>query len=223
MNMDIILRELTENELQKNNQYKFKYQYQKVWVDVTLVRTNNNLPSPLPQGIFESRIKVQPTNGAPLHLDLVGENNSQGVSNFLFTVINVAPTPFPFGTLNTKLSAINSLKVGEIKYYSNTKGANLELSSSPTGSAIAFKFISGALEIPYTIAFNRIIPALGFAEINTTNLKFPSQYTTTPSPLGDFTNKVYAIEGDVSIYLTVPLTPMAGTYTSTIYCILTQT
>lgn len=202
--------------------YKYKYQYKYLWVDLTLVRTKRILPtSGLPLGIFECNINAVAGTGPIVNFHLVGENSTTGVSDFLFTVYNVAPSPFPFADLNNKNNVGNSLKVGELVYFSSTDAATLELSSSPGGSAIDFRLYSGTVNIPYKVAFDSVNPSEGLTGINTIHQRFFSQYTFTPSPIGGTTN-VHTIEGDIRLFLSNPVNPLSGTYTSTIYCILTN-
>lgn len=209
-----------------SSQYKYLYKYKYIWVDLTVIRTNVIKPTPLPLGFYETQFSAtaSTTPSCSYNFLLVGENNPNGASNFLFNVINVAPSPFPFTDMQTKNTIQNSLKVGELTYYSSLNAAKLEFSSSPNGNAINFTLTSGAFSFPYKVGFDCNKPALAPTPIDTTSVRFNSVYTSSISPIdGTTTNKANVIEGDLMIYVNPNTLPMSGKYTSTIYCILTQT
>ena len=213
-----------KRKVRSNNhpEYKYRYQYQSVWVDLTVIRRKQTKPVPLLIGFYETKFLVTAETGPTCDLHLVGENNPDGPSDFLFTVINVAPSSFPFEDIRTRNSVQDSLKVAEISYFSSLDPANLEFSSSPDGSAIDFRLSSDSFSFPYNVAFDCNTPELSPQSINSTTIRFDSQFTSVPSPIDTNVTNAYVIEGDLCIYLQQSVTPRSGMYSSNIYCILTQ-
>lgn len=205
----------------KDRDYIYRYQYKSVWIDLTVIRRTQIHPSPLPLGFYETKFLVEANTGPTCNFHLVGENNPEGPSDFLFTILNVAPSPFPFEDIRNKNSVQDSLKLAEVSYFSSLDAATLEFSSSSNGSAANFQLTSGGFSIPYKVVFDCSIPAQNPVTIHA-NTRFYSQYTSTPSPIDTNVTNANVISGDLSIYLEQPMNPMAGTYTSKIYCILTQ-
>lgn len=209
-----------------NNQYKYKYQYQNVWLDITAIFTNTT-SSPFPEGTYITQFLTETANGLSYPFYLVGEYSTDGtISDFLFNVIGTADNPFPFSSLQHKNTHQDSYKVGELQYFSSSDKATLELSSSPNGSEINFLLFSNEqsqTSFPYNVVFNSIKPSLGNVDIIDPGILFDSEYSSTISPIDGILTEANTIEGDIGLYVDAGITPMAGTYHSTIYCILTQT
>lgn len=204
--------------------YTYNYQYKLVWLDLTIIRMAP-YPNPLPSGFYESIVTATTGNNLTQILQLGGANNPVGgIHEYKFNVINVGPSPIPFDTLSSRNNVQNSLKVGRLEYLSSDDAVELEISSSSSGLANDFQLYSDGISFPYKVAFTSTKPANTIRAINQIGIKFPSIAIDTYSAIDNQYHYQHIIEGDISIYLdpSVP-TPVGGTYSSTIYCILTQT
>ncbi len=209
-----------KNQWWSRHPYKYKYQY--IWVDLVVIRRTQIMPDPLPGGDYVTHFNASTTEGLLLPFELLGQNGGP-VHDYLFTVESVVANPFPFEYLSNRNSAQDSLKIGELSYYSILDSASLRLASDAAGSAVDFKLYSGSvIPIPYQVVFTPITPAGSPVHITSPYTAFDSISTTTISPIDQQQTTANVIEGDLRIFVDPNTNPIAGTYSSTIYCILTQ-
>ncbi len=202
--------------------YKYKYKY--IWIDLVVIRREEVMPDPLNFGSYVTQFTASTTEGLLLPFELLGENNLGGGTNdFLFSVLSVVPNPFPFEDLCNKNSVQESLKIGEVSYFSLSDSASLSLASDYGGSEADFKLYSGSVSpITYHVVFDPVTPAGNPQLVTSPFTFFESISTTTISPIDQLPTTANVIEGDIRIFVDANTSPMAGTYSSTIYFILTQ-
>ncbi len=228
-----------------SNGYSYKYPYSYIWIDMTLIRTNQNLLSQTTgpwwwprttyfYGYYETAFTVTTQNiqdsapGVHYTLQLSAQYNRSGSGNlweYYFGIENLLPPTFPFSNLATRNSSSNALTVGKVRYYSTNDTASLKLASNAAGTQTNFLLSTpGTSSFPYSVVY---VPTRGQAPLVATTISsstepFNSINTTVGSPIGGTTTGNF-IEGEVRIFVAPNLLPLSGTYTSNIYCILTRT
>lgn len=225
-----------------SNQYAYKYPYSYIWIDIILIRTNQNyLSTPrwwwgrdYHYGYYETSFTATTQNLATSELDvhytvqLSAQYNQTGSGNlweYYFGIENLLPPTFPFSNLATKNSSSNTLTVGKVRYFSSNDTASLKFASNAAGTQTNFLLSSpGVPSFAYSVVY---APTRGQAPLVQTTITsstgaFNSINTTVGSPIGGSNTGNY-IEGEVRIFVAPNLLPLSGTYTSNIYCILTRT
>jgi len=161
-------------------------------------------------------------------MTLIGEkdpkNNQTEPSAFYFGVESIVSNPFPYTNLFGKNTLGNSLLVGRLRYFSLDDSANVRIASNSIGTLTNFTLQSvGATPVPYSLAFDPIAPNTSAVHITSSYTTFDSAYLPTISPIDGSSTDGNVLEGDVRIFVAPETYPVSGTYSSTIYCILTQT
>lgn len=210
-----------------NSTYKYKYKYQYIWVDVTLIRTGQT-SSTFDKGYYVTQITASTTTGASYTMDLVGQNKPSGSqeepSPFYFGVESLVSNPFPYDNLFSKNSINNTLLVGKLKYFSILDSAYVRFASNPEGTAVAFKLTSpGVNPVSYYVVFDPTTPNTSASKIISSSNSFDSAYVSIVSPIDGTSTPANVLEGNLLLYVDPDIHPMAGQYSSIIYCILTQT
>lgn len=159
---------------------------------------------------------------------LIGErdpkNNQNQPSAFYFGVENIVENNFPFALLFNKNTLGNSLLVGRLRYFSIDDSANIRFSSDAGGSSTSFTLDSaGVASVPYSVVFDLTAPNSVAVQITSSSTLFDSAYMPTISPIDGTATDGNVLEGDILIFIATDTYPLSGTYSSTIYCILTQT
>jgi len=209
-----------------SNGFKYTYKYQFIWVDVTIIVTGQK--KGLSKGYYRTQFTATSNTGVNYRMILIGERDPKGnqtePSAFYFGVESVVSNPFPYTDLFSKNSMANSLLVGRLRYFSVDEGAEIRFASNMGGTATNFTLYSaGATPVPYNVVFDPTTPNTGAILITSANTKFESGYLPTISPIDGTTTDANVLEGDVRIYIASGTFPLSGTYSSIIYCILTQT
>ncbi|HKL59083.1 MAG TPA: hypothetical protein VJ863_04215 [Sphaerochaeta sp.] len=220
-----------------SNAYSFKYPYSVIWIDVTLIRTNQNYLSTrvwwwreYHYGYYETSFTVATDSDRAVHytLQLSAQYEPTGSNNlweYYFGIENLLPSSFPFSNLANKNSSSNTLTVGKVRYFSSNDTASLKFASNAAGTQTNFLLSSpGVPSFAYSVVY---APTRGEAPLVQTTITsstaaFNSINTTVGSPIGG-SNTGNFIEGEVRIFVAPNLLPLSGTYTSNIYCILTRT
>lgn len=208
------------------NGYMYRYKYQFIWVDVTVILTSQK--KNLKKGYYITQFNATTTTNLRYTLQLIGEvdpnNNQQEPSAFYFGIESVVSNPFPYTDLFSKNSMGNSLHVGKLRYFSLLDSADVKFSSNPAGTAATFTLTSaGVNPVPYSLVFDLTKPNENAELITSAGISYESAYLSTISPIDGSSTPANIIEGDLRIFLPAETYPLAGTYSSTIYCILTQT
>ena len=213
---------------QKNNlTYQYKQQYATIWMDLIILRRDQAHQDSIPNGLYESNFTISTgSNAGGLVLTLYGEKSSGTIQDFLFSVENVGPSSIPFDTLLASNTISNAYLVGKITFLYNTLSSlpsppSITIASNNGGSSTAFTFTSpGALPIPHGVAFQSLIPSQSRTHITPSTKTFTSQSTSQTSVIDNRTNYTYSLEGNVLFFLPNNTLPVSGSYSSTIYCIL---
>ena len=212
-----------------NSKYQYKHQYASIWVDLIILRRDQAHQDSIPNGFYESYFTISTgsnAGGLVLPMTLYGEKSSGTIQNFLFSVENMGPSSIPFDTLLASNSISIAYPVGKITFIYNTQSSlpsppSITIASNNGGSSLAFTFTSqGALPIPHDVAFQSIIPSQSRTHITPSTKTFTSQRTSQPSVIDNRTNYTYSLEGNVLFFLPNNTLPVSGSYSSTIYCIL---
>lgn len=209
-----------------SNGFKYKYKYQVIWVDVTVIQTDKK--KNLKKGYYKTQITASSTTGVNYTMMLIGERDPKGNQNepsaFYFGVESIVSNPFPYIDLFNKNSVGNSLFVGRLRYFSVEDSADVRFASNLGGSATSFTLNSvGATPVPYSVVFDPTKPNSGAVHITSAYTPFETAYLPTISPIDGTSTDAYILEGEIRIFVAPETYPVSGTYTSTIYCILTQT
>lgn len=204
--------------------FKYKHKYQYTWVDIVIIKRNQTQPAVLPIGKYTSRFIAQTTEGLSQPFALFGENNSGGsVYNFFFEVASVVPKFFPFEMLKNKNTVQNSLHVANLTYYSTSDAANLRIASNAIGSEAQFKLYSpGVPPIPFNVVFTSTVPQKPQVHVTSPQTKFLSLNKTDNSPIDGQPIRGNYLEGKVGIFVSPNIMPMSGSYSGSIFCIITQ-
>ncbi|MBI9096177.1 MAG: hypothetical protein JEY71_15020 [Sphaerochaeta sp.] len=208
-----------------SNTFKYKYKYQYIWVDVTVIQTSQKRN--LFKGYYKTQFTANSTTGVNYTMILVGErdprNNQTEPSAFYFGVESIIANPFPFEELFSKNTLGNSLFLGRLRYFSLDDSATVRFSSDFGGSLTTFTLQSaGAPPVPYSLVFDPTAPNTSAVQITSSSTIFYSAYLPTISPIDGSSTEGNVLEGDLRIFIAPYTHPLSGTYTSTIYCILTQ-
>ncbi|MFA6680940.1 MAG: hypothetical protein WCS35_02825 [Sphaerochaeta sp.] len=209
-----------------SNGFKYKYKYQYIWVDVTVIMTDKK--KNLNKGYYITQFTASSPIGVNYTMVLIGErdpkNNQNEPSSFYFGVESIVSNPFPYADLATKNSVANSLLVGKLRYFSIDDSANVRFASNMAGNATSFTLQSaGASPIAYSVVFDPTAPNAAATHIASSSTEFVSAYLPTTSPIDGSSTDANILEGEIRIFVAPGTYPVSGTYTSTIYCILTQT
>jgi hypothetical protein len=209
-----------------SNGFKYKYKYQYIWVDVTVIMTDKK--KNLNKGYYITQFTASSPIGVNYTMVLIGErdpkNNQGEPSAFYFGVESIVANPFPYADLFSKNSLGNSLLVGKLRYFSLDDSANVRFASNLAGNAIVFTLKSVvALPVPYSVVFDPTAPNTASTLITSANTTFATAYLPTTSPIDGSSTDANILEGEIRIFVAPGTYPVSGTYTSTIYCILTQT
>ena len=212
-------------KFENNNDYIYKYKYQYIWVDVTVLITDesNNLKN----GYYVTQFTATTPSSLHYTLQLIGgsdpNSNQLEPSAFYFGIENVVSNPFPYSNLITKNGRTNALTVGKLRYFSIEDSAKVNFSSNSGGSAVNFKLTaSGMTPVTYYVVFKKTQPSGNPVTVTSASQDFTSNSQITISPIDGRETPANIIEGDIQIFVDENTYPMAGTYSSTIYCTLTQ-
>ena len=205
--------------------FKYKYKYQYIWVDVTVILTGQKRS--LNKGYYITQITANSTTGVNYTMILIGERDPKGNQNepsaFYFGVESIVSNPFPYTDLFSKNAVGNSLFVGRLRYYSVDDPANIRFASNTGGTETNFTLYSaGAALVPYSLVFDPTIPNSSAQHIISSSTVFDSAYLPTISPIDGTSTVGNVLQGEIRIFIAPETYPVSGTYTSTIYCILTQ-
>lgn len=208
------------------NGYKYKYPYSYIWLDVTLIRTQNF--QSLSKGYYESLFSITTGNGLSSQLNLGGEysprSNQSGPFAYFFGIEETAAKPFSFASLSTRNTVANALPVAKLRFSSDMSNAEVTISSDPSGMQSSFYFSSNGISFPFHVVFDSAIPSIGRSEITSSlNNTFSGTSATVASPVDGSTYSAFRLEGDICLFVDPNLTPASGIYTSTIYVSITQT
>jgi len=209
-----------------SNGFMYKYKYQFIWVDVTVILTRQK--KNLDRGYYKTQFTANSTSGVNYTMTLIGEkdpkNNQTEPSAFYFGVESIVSNPFPYTNLFDKNTLGNSLLVGRLRYFSLDDSANVRIAANSIGTLTNFTLQSvGATSVPYSLAFDPIAPNTSAVQITSSYTTFDSAYLPTISPIDGSSTYGNVLEGEVRIFVAPETYPVSGTYSSTIYCILTQT
>lgn len=222
-----------------SNEYSYKYPYSYIWIDTTLIKTNQNYLSSGSwfwkvyfYGYYETSFTATTQNlltgerGVHYTVQLSAQYNPSGANTlweYYFGVENLLPPTFPFSNLANKNSRTNALTVGNVRYFSTNDTASLKFASNAAGTQTNFLLsAAGAPSFPYSVVFAPSRPSGNATTITSPTLSFSSVNTTVSSPIGG-SNTGNFLEGEVRIFVAPNLLPLSGTYSSDIYCILTRT
>ncbi|MGB4405863.1 MAG: hypothetical protein WBI82_03275 [Sphaerochaeta sp.] len=208
-----------------SNTFEYKYKYQYIWVDVTVILTSQK--KNLNKGYYKTQFTASSTTGVNYTMLLIGErdprSNQTQPSAFYFGVESIIANPFPYAELFSKNTLGNSLLVGRIRYFSLDDSATIRFSSDAGGTLSTFNLqSSGAQPVPYSLVFDPTVPNASAVHITSPSTTFTSAYLPTISPIDGLSTEGNVLEGDIRIFIAPETYPLSGTYTSTIYCILTQ-
>ena len=209
-----------------SNGFKYKYKYQFIWVDVTIIKTGQK--KNLKKGYYRTQFTANSTTGVNYTMILIGErdpkNNQTEPSAFYFGVESIVSNPFPYADLFSKNSVGNSLFVGRLRYFSVEDSADIRFASNSGGTATSFTLFSpGATPVPYSVVFDPTAPNTASTPITSAYTTFESDYLPTISPIDGTSTDANILEGEIRIFVAPETYPLSGTYSSIIYCILTQT
>lgn len=208
-----------------NNDFMYKYKYKFIWVDVTVILTSAN--KTLNSGYYITQIGISGTTGADYTMILIGERNPSNqqvaASAFYFGIESIVSNPFPYADLFSKNTLGDSLLVGKLRYFSVEKSANVRFASNSGGTLSTYTLqATGLNPVTYNLVFDPTIPNAAASQITSSNTKFNSTYQATISPIDNSSTSGNILEGEIRIFVPINTHPMSGTYTSIIYCILTQ-
>lgn len=199
----------------KSKNHIYKYQYKDIWIELTVIRTNNNnLPFLLAWGGFESQIAINGTdistalNVSGYYFWRYGEPGS-----YLFSVERTCPPVIPIDELFDKKTPANSYLVGYVRYNSKETAANLYFASDAGGTAADFRFTSGANSFPYYVAYYPITPTGTVTKVDSPSKQFSSTKIDND----------HIIYGEIRIYVGMGAnyySMPADTYSSKIYCFI---
>ena len=209
-----------------SNGFKYKYKYQFIWVDITVIVTGQKRN--LRKGYYRTQFTASSTTGVNYTMILIGErdprNSQSEPSAFYFGVESIVSNPFPYTDLFSKNTVGNSLFVGRLRYFSVEDSADIRFASNTGGSATNFTlFSAGVNPVPYSVVFDPTAPNTSATQITSAYTTFESAYLPTISPIDGTSTDGNVLEGEIRIFVAPETYPVSGTYTSTIYCILTQT
>ncbi len=207
-----------------SNLFAYKHKYQYMWVDIVVIRRDQIRPTPLPNGTYITRFTAKTSEGLSLPFELFGENNPDGPNDtFLFRVESVVPKFFPYENIRNKNAVSQALHVGNLSYYSLSSSANLRIASDAAGSEANFKLTSnGVPPIPFDVVFTGTTPSGPPTHIISPYEKFLSTSTNAKSPIDGQVAIANVLNGKLSIFVPSKTLPISGSYTGTIYCIITQ-
>ncbi len=199
--------------------YIYRYPYEYLWIDITVIRdTENSMRnaeytcgiSITGEGIF-NQLLLSGYRGNTVYVG----------PSYLFSVERIAPDYIPFSTLISYTSTSNSFPVGSVRYQSADSTATISFHSDSAGSAVDFIFKDAQNRtFPYSVVFDSQVPNLSPVKVDATHNSFSTTNTTFTSPTHGETASQKSLQGDVSIYLASGLTPtsyIAGNYSSIIY------
>ena len=204
--------------------YIYKYPYEYIWIDLTVIRMTNTLN--INRGGYICQVQIS-GEGLSMHLDLSGYSNSSSLSpdTYVFELERAVPEFFAFQDLVTKNTYNDSFLVGYVRYRSVDGPARIFFAANPEGTSVDFRFTSIRGSFPYNVVYTPQTPSGSPTGIYSTSQRFPS--VTTPiqftSPIYGETRDVYALDGEVRIYVSAGLGSQflpAEAYSSKIYCFL---
>ncbi len=227
------------------NEFRYKYQYRLIFIDVTMIHTNNNYgtlksggwfnPSYKPEkGYYETLLNFVDNAGSSVLLSLRGKNNPgnkdpQNLAAF-FDVEQAFTSTVSYSTLETNHTSLaHALEVATIRYISHVEAGKITIASNAAATEWDFKFVSSSGSvIPHRLAYQGTIgkaDELQRQEITSQKHTFKSVDSTKnpkftiPTPLGDLADGHF-LEGKVYLYLDLPDNPpIPGVYRTTIYII----
>lgn len=223
-----------------SNEFKYKYQYKAIFIDVTLIPPNNShwtrkvIGISYPQyGFYESNIKFS-VPGDSLSLSLQGEhgkdNELPSNPSCMFEVTNYCSDTVPYEILrNHHFSVATALEIGSLSYSSPSCEAVVTLASNVAGTEanFAFKSETSNATIPHRLVYHCTTGREGDCDnpiVVTNNRKSFLTYHDPigpPSPIEGTLGPGNYLEAKLKIYLD-PTShyPTSGEYTSTIYVLL---
>jgi len=208
-----------------SNGYRYKYPYQYIWIDLTLIRTSSK--NDLRKAFYESQLKATTTEGLSYTLRLIGKyknpNSNSEPSPYYFGVERTIEDTFPFTLLETKTSTNNYLKVGKLRYSSEDSAATIHLASNEEGTSDMYLFVSPHGDhFPYSVVFDATLPNRSPVTMTTSTLA-ATELMQIYSPIDNTDSDIHVLEGDIGMYLPSSVNSLSGIYSSTIYCFITQT
>lgn len=233
-----------------SNKYEYKYQYQAIFIDVTLIpnqlrtrKASKNwtdergwvIKNYYPQEAwYETNILFSTGDGTTLQLMLQSKYESppQLPPNpaCIFTITELVSGYFPYSTLRQMhASASTALPVAKLNYSSQTCQAVIAICSDPSDSrSVGFGFRespSSPIAIPHQLVYTCSVGSDcgGPVLIEYNNNYFYTAYNAVgpPSPMGGNLEGGHFLEGTVSLFVDPGATlPVAGRYRSNIYVLV---
>ena len=216
--------------------YKYVHPYRYIWIDLTVIRTENYYFGNKwwsQYGSFELNIAID-GDGVSSILYLTGYvprwNRPNDIypqpDSYFFKLDRLCSAVIPIRDLMQRNSFNNRFAVGRLAYNSMDTSAKVYFASNSAGTAADFAFTSsnGGV-IDYELVYAPSVPHATPEIIRSTDTAFQSSSTTVAnvSPTHGETAYLYTMQGDLSIYLDPNFTPNSvppGDYTSTIHCFL---
>lgn len=206
-----------------SNRYAYLYPYRHIWVDVTVIRTYASRR--LKTGYYESHIMVSATGGSSYLLQLAGKYGYPWYSappSFYFKLEKTIEDHFPFSLLQTKNSVADALAVGTCTYHSEETAATIRFSSDREGTSDLYLLRSSSGEFfRYYLAFQSTNPSSATVAV-TASTRFPTTLCSIHSVIDGSLHQMHVLEGMIKMYVPAHLYPLAGNYTTTIYCHVTH-
>lgn len=208
-----------------SNAFRYKYPYQAIWIDLTLIRTNVS-KSIYTRGYYESHIRISTNTGLCHELHLGGEyiprSNHIEPEAYFFGIEELYTQAFPFTELENRNTVASALEVATIRYTSHVDQAQIRIASNATGTDTNFRFTSDeGLSFPFKVVYDGTLPNLAAVEVTPSSNTFATVSSTLPSPVGG-SYTAYRMEGKLKLSVPINTQPASGLYSSTIYVLVTQ-
>ncbi|MGE4584944.1 MAG: hypothetical protein AB7C91_09850 [Sphaerochaeta sp.] len=206
------------------NGYRYKYPYRYIWVDLTLIRTT--VSRNIQKGYYESHFSLTTTTGMQYIFHLAGENNPRNYhiepEAFYFGIEETYQKAFPYSLLQDRNTINDALQVAIIKYTSHIDQAQIAIASDAAGINTNFSFNSPqGLSFPFKVVFDATTPNLSPMELHAGSNSFTTSSTSETSPIGG-SYTAYRLEGAVKLFVSPDTYPGEGTYSATIYVLITR-
>lgn len=216
-------------EYNGSNQFKYRYKYSHIWIDVTIIHTTKKTWWYTPtSGYYVSDIKVATASGESLILNLQGlydpRSSQTEPFSYYFAIEKSYSSPIPYNQLKNFNSYTNSLEIATINYSSDGQKAKITISSDAGGinTDFSFKNTTGQ-SFTHKLAFQPTLLAGEVKEITPTTRSFTSSKEKKYSPIGDY-KELQVLEGKIKLFIPPGTTPpVGGTYKSTIYVLVEPT
>lgn len=207
-----------------SNAYRYKYPYQIIWIDLTLIRTSAS--SSITRGYYESHIRISTDTGLCHELHLSGEykprTNHLEPDPYFFGIEQLYTQAFPFSELENRNTPASALEVATIRYTSHIDQAQIRIASNVAGNDTNFRFTSDeGLSFPFKVVYDGTIPNLAAVEVTPSSNTFTTVSNTVTSPVGG-SYTANRLEGTIKLFVPANTQPSSGLYSSTIYILVTQ-